>query len=106
MKHTGMLFLSKTRPEVGLGQAGEFQLTLQLIDNLGERQRESYRVRWSGPDAAAFWAEHRQHLLPGAALHAELERLHLHYSGARSLPPELHARVTRLQVMGAPAECF
>ena len=81
MNHTGTLFMSKTRPIVAKGADGSFRLELALVDNMGRNpatgrdEKEAYRVRWSGPEAKAFWEAHQGDLTPGTPLHAELARL-------------------------------
>ena len=105
MQHIGTLFLAKARPVVDAGPGGEFRLTLALIDNLGGGHKEGYRVRWTGPEARAFWDAQQAHLLPGAVLRAELSHLRQHLGGAYPFTPELRARVVRLEVVpkAAPA---
>ena len=81
MHHTGTLFMSKTRPIVARDADGSFRLELALVDNMGRNpitkrdEKEAYRVRWSGPEAKAFWEAHQGDLTPGTPLHAELARL-------------------------------
>lgn len=106
MHHTGTLFMSKQRPTVDTDSAGNFRLELVLVDNMGRNphtgreEKEAYRVRWSGPEAQAFWTAHRTDLSAGAPLHAELERLRAH-PGPQAFPPvpELRGRVLRLQIL-------
>lgn len=100
MHATGTLYLGKARPVADTAPDGEFRLTLLLIDNLGGNEKESYRVRWSGPQAQAFWQERSAELVPGAIVHAELERIRA-YPGAAIFPPmpELRARVVRLEIV-------
>ena len=66
MHATGTLYLGKARPVADTAPDGEFRLTLLLIDNLGGNEKESYRVRWSGPQAQAFWQARSAELVPGA----------------------------------------
>ena len=106
LKTTGTAYLGKTRPKADTERDGAFRLELVLVDNMGRNpvtgreEKEGYRVRWSGPDAAAFWATHRDQLTPGAPLHVELERLKVH-PGPQTYPPqpELRGRVVRLQLL-------
>ena len=106
MHHTGTLFMSKTRPIVAKGADGSFRLELALVDNMGRNpatgrdEKEAYRVRWSGPEAKAFWEAHQGDLTPGTPLHAELTRLRAH-PGPQTYPPmpELRGRVVRLQLL-------
>ncbi|ADV01297.1 hypothetical protein [Alicycliphilus denitrificans] len=105
MQHIGTLFLAKARPVVDVGPDGEFRLTLALIDNLGGGQKEGYRVRWTGPDARAFWDAQQRNLLPGAVLRAELTHLRQHMGNAYPHVPELRARVVRLEVVPKASAC-
>ncbi len=105
MHHTGTLYMSKQRPTVD-ATAGAFRVELVLVDNLGRNpvtgreEKEAYRVRWTGPEAAAFWTAHQADLTAGAPLHVELERLRAH-PGPQAYPPvpELRGRVVRLQLL-------
>lgn len=106
MHHTGTLFMSKQRPTVDTERDGAFRLELVLVDNMGRNphtghdEKESYRVRWAGPEAKTFWADHKDDLTAGAPLHAELERLRAH-PGPKAFPPvaELRGRVLRLRLL-------
>lgn len=98
MHHTGTLYMSKARPETGTGDGGAFQLTLQLIDNLGTHAKQVYRVRWEGPEAAAFWQRHQADLQPGAILRAELQHLRVHVGATYPPLPELRARAKTLEI--------
>ena len=99
MHATGTLYLGKPRPVADTAPDGEFRLTLLLIDNLGGNEKESYRVRWSGPQAQAFWQARSAELVPGAIVHAELERIRA--TAGATYPPiaELRARVVRLEIV-------
>lgn len=97
MHATGTMFLSKTRPEAGQVE-GAFALTLLLFDRVGSRGVEAWRVRWTGPEAQAFWAAHQHDLVPGAALHVELEHPRSHMGSTYPPMPELRANVIRAQV--------
>lgn len=97
MHHTGTLFMSKTRPEIGLAD-GAFALTLLLLDNLGAAGKEAYRVRWTGPQAQAFWQAHQGDLVPGAVLRVELEHLRAHVGAIHPPMPELRARVISAEI--------
>lgn len=99
MQATGTLYLGKARPVAETAPDGEFRLTLLLIDNLGGSEKESYRVRWTGPKAQAFWQSRSDDLVPGAIVRAELERLRA--SSGTTYPPiaELRARVISLEIV-------
>lgn len=107
MHHTGTLFVGKKQPTVDKDSAGAFRLELVLVDNMGRNphtgrdEKESYRVRWSGPEAQAFWAAHSDALkTAGTPLHVELERLRA-LPGPQAYPPmpELVGRVLRMQLL-------
>lgn len=96
MQHTGTLFLSKTKPETTTHE-GQFALVLLLMDNLGKQGLEPYRVRWTGPEAEAFWNTHRADLVPGAVLQVELSNVRA-FTGTTYPPmPELRARVVSMK---------
>lgn len=101
VRHTGTMFLSRTKPDVGAAANGDFQLLLLLFDRIGPHAVEPWRVTWAGPDAKRFWDEHKAQLVPGAALTVSLERARIHT--LRSQPPqcEIHARVIEADL--APA---
>lgn len=96
MQHTGTLFLSKTKPETTTHE-GQFALLLLLMDNLGKQGLEPYRVRWTGPEAEAFWHAHRADLVPGAVLQVELSNVRAVSGATRPPMPELRARVESMK---------
>ncbi|SFE88239.1 hypothetical protein [Paracidovorax wautersii] len=95
MQHTGTLYLSKTKPVVTTHE-GDFALLLLLMDNLGKQGLEPYRVRWTGPEAEAFWNAHHADLQPGAPLDVELSNVRAVSGATRPPMPELRARVVRM----------
>ena len=58
MQHTGLLFLSKTRPLAGMASDGAFQLQLFALDRIGPHQVEPWRLLWAGPEAQRFYQQH------------------------------------------------
>lgn len=106
MHHTGTLYMSKQRPTADTERDGAFRLELVLVDNMGRNphtqrdEKEAYRVRWTGPEAQAFWAAHRNNLPAGTPLHVELERLRAH-PGPNAFPPvpELRARAKKIEIL-------
>lgn len=106
MHHTGTLFMSKQRPTVDTDSAGAFRVELVLVDNLGRNPqtgkdiKEAYRVKWTGPEAQAFWAAHSADLTAGAPLDVALEHLRAH-PGPQAFPPmpELRGRVLHLRLL-------
>lgn len=58
MHHTGLLFLSKTRPLAGMASDGAFQLQLFALDRIGPHQVEPWRLLWTGPEAQHFYQQH------------------------------------------------
>ena len=105
MHATGTLYMSKQHPIVGTDHDGAFRVELVLVDNMGRNphtgreDREAYRVRWSGPEAQAFWAEHGRSIKAGTPLHVQLQRLQA-APGPQSYPPmpELRARAVSIQI--------
>jgi hypothetical protein len=65
MEHNGILFLSKTRPQVSKAADGTFQLTLHALDRLNPHQVEAWTLLVSGQMAAEFWAAHQHQLTAG-----------------------------------------
>lgn len=106
MRHLGTMYLAKAKPVADKAADGTFQLTLALVDNLGDGRKEGYRVRWKGPAAQAFWDTHRAELLPGAICRVELSHLSQHMGATYPYAPELHARVVSLEICPkrSPAE--
>jgi hypothetical protein len=101
---TGVFFVGKDRPgrpavSEHKSDAGEFVLKMRLIDNQGPRAVEVYVVRWIGPAAAAWRAQHRD-LKAGDALRLEL-------ANPRSMPgaqaPEIHAAIKACELLPARA---
>lgn len=72
-KTTGRFFLTNNRPVQTESRVdgSAFRLVLRVLDRQGDRAVEGYEVAWSGPAAAAWWAEN-QTIQPGAALYLEL----------------------------------
>lgn len=101
MRHTGTLFLSRTKPEAGTAASGAFQLQLLLFDRLGPGAVEPWRVCWSGPAAHDFWEQHQAELLPGAILHVALERVRIHLIYGHPPRCEIHARVITAELAHA-----
>jgi hypothetical protein len=97
MRATGTLFLSRTRPGVQRAADGTFALQLYAVDRIGAHQVEPWVVLWAGEEADAFWAAHRGHLVPGAALSVEVQRMRSHVVG-RALP-EIHAVASEVQLI-------
>lgn len=98
MRHLGTMYLAKAKPVADKAADGTFQLTLALVDNMGDGRKEGYRVRWDGPAAQAFWDAHRAELLPGAICRVELSHLRQHMGSAYPYVPELRARVVSLEI--------
>lgn len=98
MRHTGMLFLSRTHPLAGPARCGTFQLQLLAYDRIGPHQTEPWRIVWTGIAAKRFWDEHQTDLLPGAVLLVELEAARLHALHSKPPTAEVHARVVSMQL--------
>ena len=94
---SGLYFLPKQqRPVVGRDVDGNFQLTIPMLDVLSAKRKEGYRVRWTGPEAEAFWNAHREDLKPGAAVYGEITHIFIHMGTGHNGKPELHARAISL----------
>lgn len=100
MRASGLLFLSRTRPQANTSNSGEFVLQLHAYDRIAQHQVESWVVLWSGPQAQAFWEQHRHHLIPGSAVEVTADRLRSHV--VRGCAPEIHARATGMQLAATP----
>ena len=101
---TGLFFVGKnypSRPAVSehKNDAGDFVLKMRVVDNQGPRAVEVYVVRWIGPEAEAWRAQHRG-LKAGDALRMVL-------TNPRSMPgahaPEIHAAITSCELLPARA---
>ena len=100
---TGVFFVGKDRgpkrPAVSedWSDAGDFVLKMRVVDNQGPLRREVYVVRWTGPEAAAWRARHRE-LKAGNALRLQLTNPH-------SMPglhvPEIHAAISSCELLPA-----
>lgn len=101
LRHTGMMFLSRTKPEAGTAANGSFQLQLLLFDRLGPGVVEPWRVAWSGPAADDFWRQHQADLQPGAVLQVTLERARIHLMFSNPPRCEIHARVATAELVPA-----
>ena len=99
LRHTGTMFLSRTKPEAGTAANGAFQLQLLLFDRLGPGVVEPWRVAWSGPEADDFWQQHQADLQPGAVLQVSLERARIHLMFSNPPRCEIHARVVRAELV-------
>ncbi len=95
LHHTGLLFLSATKPEARTDADG-FALTLRALDVLGTRAREPYVITWRGPEAQAFWARHQADLQPGAVIDVDLTHVRAVAGTTRPVMPVLEARVQRM----------
>lgn len=91
----GIAYMGNTKPVADRAADGTFRLTLLLIENRGGNDKEGYRVRWTGPQAEAFWKQHQQDLVSGANVYVELTHIRPHVGTTRPPLPELRARVVR-----------
>jgi len=96
---TSTMFVAKQRPVIAPAADGTFQLTLRLLDRLGSesRQVESWLVRWSGREAAAWWHRHAAQVVAGQPVDVVLSRPRVFYTGRGDFrTAELHATAKRL----------
>lgn len=98
MRHTGMLFLSRTQPQAAPARCGTFQLQLLAFDRIGPHQTEAWRIVWTGIAAHRFWNLHKAALKPGAVLRVELEAARTHALHCRPPSAEIHARVVNMEL--------
>lgn len=102
MQHTGMLFLSRQRPQAAPARSGTFQLQLLAYDRIGPHQTEPWRIVWSGVAAKRFWQQHGADLNPGAALNVTLEAARTHTLCTRPPTAEVQARVVSMELVAKP----
>lgn len=96
---TSTMFVAKQRPVGTTAADGTFQLTLRLLDRVGSesRQVESWLVRWSGREAAAWWHRHAAQVVAGQPVDVVLCRPRVFYTGRGDFrAAELHATARRL----------
>lgn len=92
------MFLARERPLASTTKTGEFALQLLVFDVIDNLRREPWRLLWTGPTAAKWWAQHQGQLKPGAPLNVHAHRIRAH-QGARGA--EIHAHLLNLDT--APA---
>lgn len=97
MISTGILFLSNTAPRAGVSADGVFAVTLLAFDRIDTYQVEPYRITFTGANAREFWSDQHLTLLPGTALHVELDKLRTFQNG-RNGACETHAIVTSISI--------
>lgn len=78
MKTTGTLFMSRSHPLAQKNAKGEFMLTLCTVNRIAPKQTEAWRLVWTGPEAEAFYNDHKHGLTPGAVLHVEAQDVRTH----------------------------
>lgn len=100
MRVNVMLFLSKTRPLATTTASGEFVLQLHTFNRIKPLQVDSWLVFWSGPQAQTFWGQHQHNLVPGCAIEVSADCVRPHV--VRGCAPEIHARVTSMQLAATP----
>ena len=99
MRHTGMLFLSRQRPQAAPARCGTFQLQLLAYDRIGPHQTEPWRIVWTGVAAKRFWQQHEADLNPGAVLNVTLEAARTHTLHTRPPTAEMQARVVSMELV-------
>lgn len=96
MHATGLLFLSRTKPQARRAADGTFGLLLYALDRIGPHQVESWVVLWHGEEAEAFWSQHQGQLVPGTAIEVTSDRIRAHQ--VRGCVPEIHATATCVRI--------
>lgn len=97
MKATGMLFLSRGRPQLTRTADGTHQLLLRAVHRIGQRQTEPWTLIWTGEDAHAFYTAHANTLQPGQPLQVTAKNLRTHSYG--HLLVEIQAQVERCELL-------
>ncbi len=81
MQATGMLFMSRAKPQLTRDSTGVPQLLLLTVHRLANHQTEAYTLIWRGQDAADFYRTHAAELTPGQPLAVTLDKLRTHVVG-------------------------
>lgn len=91
--HTTM-FKARERAQAGNAANGNFQVTLRVMDDVGNGHRESWLLTWAGDEARAWWAAHGASLEAGQPLQVQATRIRAftHPRGGA----EIHAQVQSL----------
>lgn len=97
MHHTGILIMSKARPQASTAADGTFQLQLFCFDRQGPNQVEPWRLLWAGEVAEAFLLRTGAALVPGTALKVQAHRARAHLAGRAGA--EIVAHVISCEIM-------
>lgn len=81
MQHTGILILSKTKPQASMVAGDVFQLQLFAFDRISPHQVEPWCLIWCGPEAQRTWLESAEQFTPGTALQITAHRARAHTRG-------------------------
>ncbi len=81
MKATGMLFMSRSTPQLGRDSNGEPQLLLRTVHRAGKHHTEAWTLFWRGQAAADFHARHVAELTAGQPLNVTATGLRTHQVG-------------------------
>ena len=92
---SGMLFLSRAKPQMTRTASGVPQLSLLAVHRIATHQTEPWRLVWTGPDAEAFYALRQADLTPGRPIHITANQLRSHTVGVFS---EIVAHITHIEI--------
>ena len=103
---TRLYLANKTKPVARVAADGVFGLTLLTCRTRDGRGRDAWLLRWSGPQAQAFWQQDGTDLVPGAELLADVDYTSLRpFSvGGRIGGAEIHAEVAAIVVTHVPGQ--
>ena len=102
---SGPLYLAKTRPQAGPASNGVFVLNMLAHDRISRWQTEPWRLIWSGPQAADWWAQWGSQCHAGTPLGVEARRLQVLDGPACHARAEIMAQVISLRVLPTAAQC-
>lgn len=81
MRASGILFLNKARPTVGVTPRGDFLLTITALHRISHHQAELWRVFYSGHRAKDLWDTCQAVLVPGQPIQVEAQQIRVHVNG-------------------------
>lgn len=93
----GIFYMSRHRPATSMAGDGTFAVTLHVYDRTDPRHVTPWRVVYSGEAARAWFAQHSDAAVPGAALYIEAQDIQAHVT--RGLAPEVIAHAATVQIV-------
>lgn len=103
---TTLYLANKTKPVAKAASDGTFGLTLLACKPAKSRGRDAWLLRWSGPQAQAFWTRSGIDMVPGAELlvDVDFDTLRPFSVGGRIGGAEIHAEATAIVVTNVPGQ--